>query len=146
MNDGLQIHATAVAINGSGVMILGPSGSGKSDLALRLIDRGAILIADDQIIIKGQKNKPLLNHSAHHINAIEVRGIGIIEKDCVNNIPLRLAIELNSKYERSPRPFAIRDYGIYSVPMVKISPWEHSAAIKIELALNSLDQGYVNLI
>ena len=41
------IHATCVAIEGRGVLIVGPSGSGKSDLALRLIDRGAALVADD---------------------------------------------------------------------------------------------------
>ena len=45
------LHATAIAINGAGVLLLGPSGSGKSDLALRLIDRGAVLISDDGVLV-----------------------------------------------------------------------------------------------
>ncbi|MGL6042504.1 MAG: HPr kinase/phosphorylase, partial [Sandaracinobacteroides sp.] len=45
-----SFHATAVAINGAGVLLFGPSGAGKSDLALRLIDRGAVLIADDRVV------------------------------------------------------------------------------------------------
>ena len=47
-----QIHATAVLLDGKGVVLRGPSGSGKSDLALRLIDEGAILIADDRVDVK----------------------------------------------------------------------------------------------
>lgn len=140
MNDPLQMHATAVAINGLGVMILGPSGSGKSDLALRLIDRGAILIADDQILINSGSGVPLLQQSSHHIDAIEVRGIGIITMICINHIPLKLAIKLTNAYDRSPHPFALCDYGDHSVPTVKISPWENSAPLKVELALQSVNQ------
>jgi serine kinase of HPr protein (carbohydrate metabolism regulator) len=47
----MTLHATAVALGEAGVLLLGPPGSGKSDLALRLIDRGAILIADDLSLI-----------------------------------------------------------------------------------------------
>lgn len=138
----IQIYATAIAINGNGIIITGHSGAGKSDLTMRLIDRGAQLIADDQIIINGPVNKPILCQTAHHINAIELRGVGIISMDCVNNVALKLAVILDDNYERSPKPFPLRDYGDYHIPTVKISAWELSAPIKVEMALKEIgDRG-----
>ena len=52
-----MVHGSAIAIHGKGVLLLGPSGSGKSDLALRLIDRGAKLICDDVVHIENNKGK-----------------------------------------------------------------------------------------
>ena len=47
----VTVHATCIAIDGHGILLRGPAGSGKSDLALRAIDRGARLVADDQVVL-----------------------------------------------------------------------------------------------
>lgn len=129
------LHASAVAIGNDGLIILGPSGSGKSDLAYRLIDRGAKLIADDHVIIDGPAAAPIITQSPHHIDALELRGVGIISMACINKVPLIIAIEISNHYERSPSPLPIRQFGDYTVPVLKISAFENSAALKIEAAL-----------
>lgn len=135
-----SIHASAVAIDNMGIMIIGPSGSGKSDLALRLIDRGACLIADDQIDLMGPLDNPIISHCPHHINALEICGVGIIEMPCINNIPLKLAIAITHEYERTPTPLPIINYGPYSMVTLKINPSEISAPIKIEQAVINLSK------
>ncbi len=135
MNDNQSIHGTAVAIGDDAVLIMGASGSGKSDLALRLIDRGAKLIADDYIAIKGDGNSPILVQTEHHIDAIEIRGLGIIEMKCVNNIALKLIIQLSDNYERMPAPLPLISIGPYNIPSLKIAALEASTPIKIEQAL-----------
>lgn len=101
MSDAL-LHATAVSINGYGVLLLGPSAAGKSDLALRLIDRGAMLISDDAVPVVIGASGPEL-HSARNIEGrLEVRGIGIVSVPHVACAPLRLVIELAESVERSP--------------------------------------------
>lgn len=138
MSDKQILHATAVSIHGEALIITGPSASGKSDLALRLIDRGAQLIADDNIVIMGDHNAPIVAQSEHHMHAIEIRGVGIIAMDCVNNIPLKIIIQLTDKYEHIPSPLPLISFGHYVLPCLKISPFEISAPIKIEQALANL--------
>lgn len=135
MNDSIALHATAVSIQGEALIITGPSASGKSDLAMRLIDRGAQLIADDNIVIMGDHNAPIAAQSEHHINALEIRGVGIIAMDCVNKIPLKIIVQLTDTYEHIPSPLPLISYGHYVLPCLKISPFEISAPIKIEQAL-----------
>lgn len=135
MNDSQTISGTAVAIGDDGVLITGVSGSGKSDLALRLIDRGAKLIADDYITITGDGNSPILVQTEHHIDAIEIRGVGIIVMKCVNNIALKLVVQLNAHYERIPAPLPLISIGPYNVPSLKIDPFEAATPIKIEQTL-----------
>lgn len=134
------IHATAIAIDNAGIIITGSSGSGKSDLALRLMDRGARLIADDKVNISGLVDNPILSQCDHHIDAIEVSGIAVIKTRTFNNIPLKLHIALSSEYERNPSPLPIVTFGHYTVPSLKINPKELSAPIKIELAIHNLNQ------
>ncbi len=135
MNKAQSLSGTAVAIGDNGVLIIGASGSGKSDIALRLIDRGAQLIADDLITITGEKDNPILRQTAHHIDAIEIRGVGIIPMQCVNNISLKLIVQLNDNYERNPSPLPLISYDSYTIPCIKIFPFEISAPIKIEQAI-----------
>jgi len=139
MSEEFIIHASAVAIRDQAVMIMGKSGVGKSDLALRLIDRGAQLIADDQICLNGAYDKPIISHTKHHIEAIEVNGLGIIYMPSLNHMPLKLMVKLSDNYERNPMPLAINEYGSYHIPCIKISSNEASAPIKIEMALKHLD-------
>ena len=74
-----MLHGTAISIGGHGVLIMGESGSGKSDLALRLIDRGAILISDDVVFLETRDNAPILTVAPNIVGKIEVRGVGIFD-------------------------------------------------------------------
>lgn len=144
MNNGISLHGTAIEINRHSVIIMGPSASGKSDLALRLVDRGAKLITDDLVNIIGNKDAPIAVQTSQHINSIEIRGVGIIPMECVNNIPLKLVVQLTNNYERTPSPLPLMGYGQYIIPCLKISAFEISAPIKIEQALINLD-GLTNI-
>ena len=73
------VHASAVSFSGKGILILGASGSGKSKLALALISCGAILIADDQVILNNNKNEIVLSAPKAILGKIEARNIGILE-------------------------------------------------------------------
>ena len=134
-----QIHGTAVVIDGRGVLLLGQSGSGKSDLALRLIDRGAALVADDRVdlaLVDGH-----LTMAPPRIGAglIEVRGLGILRIGCVARAPLTLAVRLvpREAIERLPEPAYETFLGV-RVRLVQIDPFELSAPVKVEWALRQL--------
>jgi len=131
-----QIHATAVAIDGCGILLLGPSGAGKSDLALRLIDRGAKLIADDRVDLADDGLRVILSAPARIAGLIEVRGLGILRFAHVT-APLELAVELVAAdaVDRLPEPDAELVCG-RKIPLVRLNPFELSAPIKVELALS----------
>ena len=74
------LHVSAVAIDGRAVLIGGRSGTGKSDLALRLIDRGAVLISDDYTFVHRVQGQALASAPATIAGKIEVRGVGIVER------------------------------------------------------------------
>lgn len=133
-----MLHATAVAIDGNAVLITGPSGSGKSDLALRLIDRGAKLVSDDAVRLLIDQDMPVLTAASNIESLLEIRGIGIQSVPSVDSAPLRLIAELTEKIERMPPPNAEYAIGGYDVPLVKIASFEISAAVKIEYALRSV--------
>ena len=97
-----RLHATTVAIDGLAVMIEGASGSGKSDLALRLIDRGATLVSDDQTLVV-RSGKGLLARAPTTIaGQIEVRGIGILAMPHVDDVPVGLLVRVDGAIERMP--------------------------------------------
>lgn len=129
------IHATAVSIDGWGILLLGPSGTGKSDLALRLIDRGATLISDDVVPIVIGSTGPEVK-SAPNINGrIEVRGVGIVSVAYIESAPLRLAIELAQPVDRLPPAPQWTNIAGFSVPSATIAPFEASAPLKVQFAL-----------
>lgn len=74
----LVLHASAVALNGCGVLIRGASGSGKSTLALDLIARGAALVADDRVIVSLRDGALWMRAPETLFGLIEARGIGIL--------------------------------------------------------------------
>jgi HPr kinase/phosphorylase len=129
------VHGSAVAIHGSGVLLLGPSGSGKSDLALRLIDRGAKLICDDVVHIENNNSLPQLACAPNIAGKIEVRGIGICPIDFVDSAPLRLVVQLAQDVDRMPPEHQRITLAGYSVPMFRLPPFQPSSAIKVEWAL-----------
>lgn len=133
----LNIHATTVAIGDRAVLIEGPSGAGKSDLALRLIDRGALLVADDRTILIVEDDRLLASPPAAIAGRIEVRGIGIVALPYRSGVPVMLAVALSAMVERMPEPMS-RTYHSVTIPLVTLNPHEASTAIKVELALREL--------
>ncbi|QUS36531.1 HPr kinase/phosphorylase [Falsirhodobacter algicola] len=89
----MTVHASAVAVDGRGVLILGPSGSGKSALALRLMAAGAVLIADDRVVLRCDDGTLLADAPAALAGRIEARGIGILNAAHAP-APLHLAVDL----------------------------------------------------
>lgn len=130
---GRRLHASAVAIDGRGVLILGASGSGKSSLALRLIDRGATLIADDQVELRERQGRLHAGALAPIYGKLEVRGVGIIDCDATA-APIALAIDLERPAERLPEPWTTTIEGI-DIPTLALTPFDADAPIKAELAL-----------
>lgn len=135
---GKLVHATAVAINDHGVLLVGPSGSGKSDLALRLIDRGAVLVSDDIVYIEQSEGKPLLRAAPNIEGRIELRGVGIIDVLHTKNAVMRMVAEMAPPDERMPPENLSTDIAGYSVPLLKIAALEASAPLKVEYALRSI--------
>ena len=129
-----RLHATAVAIGGVAVLIEGPSGSGKSDLALRLIDRGAVLISDDQTLLIRAGSRLLARPPQTIAGKLEIRGLGILSMPHVADIPVAMLVRLQDQVQRMPDRRIRRIAGI-DVPEVAIEPFHSSAPIKIELAL-----------
>ena len=135
MTDGLLIHATAVAIDGQAVLLRGPPGAGKSDLGLRLIDGGARLLSDDQAVLRRQAARVWVRAPATIAGLIEVRGLGILRVDPVDEAPLGLLVDLVSsvEVERLPDPRWETILGI-PIPLIALAPFEASAAAKLRLA------------
>ena len=134
-------HGTAVSYNGSGILILGPSGSGKSDLALRLINEGADLIADDQVLIKLVGKALQLSAPDSISGLIEVRGVGIIKIKPVCYIPLSLIVEIKSGAQLERIPIMKKDLiEEIPIPVIKLDAFEGSAIAKIKILLKCLDE------
>ncbi|MGJ3649831.1 HPr kinase/phosphorylase [Sphingomonas sp. GlSt437] len=129
------LHATTVAIEGRAVLIEGGSGAGKSDLALRLLDRGAALVSDDYTLLHRRGNALLATAPATIAGKLEVRGLGIIDWPHVEDVPVALVVMLTDDVERLPADPPSRRIAGVSVPAAEIDPRAASAAIKVELAL-----------
>ncbi|MEH6791186.1 HPr kinase/phosphorylase [Parasphingorhabdus sp.] len=135
------LHATAVAIAGSGVLIRGVSGSGKSDLALRLIDRGATLVADDQVEMVREGERLLLGAPASLAGKMEVRSLGICQLDHVAGVELKLVIDLKAQPDRFPLDRQVVILLGLEVPACTLTAMESSAPIKAEMALQQIRNG-----
>ena len=129
------VHATSVAIGGRGVLLYGPSGAGKSDLALRLIDRGAKLISDDYTIVRSSGGQLSASAPATIAGMMEVRGLGVVDMPHVGEAPLALIVDLAQHIDRMPGDPEEWLVAGAPLPVVRLSPFEASAPIKVELAL-----------
>src|SRR6478672_12691674 len=130
------LHASTVASEGRAVLITGPSGAGKSDLALRLIDRGFTLVSDDQTIVKRDGDRLLATAPPTIAGKLEVRGIGIVEMERTNDVPVALLIELTSDIQRLPDDSRERVILGVKLPLVSIDAMTASAPSKVALALD----------
>ena len=118
-----RIHGTCVAIGNIGVLLLGPSASGKSDLALRLIDRGAVLVADDQVALEGRAGRLMASAPPHLPPLLEVRGVGLVPMHRAGPVLLAAAFTLgpHAGRERLPEPQVWQHAGI-GVPLYWVDP------------------------
>ena len=132
------IHASAVAIGGRAVLIGGLSGRGKSDLALRLIDRGAALVSDDYVFVRRQGEHLVATAPPTIAGKIEVRGVGLVDFPAEAEVPVALFVDLDVTPERLPEAGEQRWMAGVSVPVVGLNALEPSAPIKVELALRML--------
>jgi serine kinase of HPr protein (carbohydrate metabolism regulator) len=119
-------------------MISGPSGSGKSDLALRLLDRGFVLVSDDQTLVRRQEERLIASAPANIAGKLEIRGIGIVEMDHVDDIPAALLVELSSDIERLPDDDRERPILGVPLPLISIDALAASAPSKVALALERM--------
>ena len=99
-----NIHASCVALGRRGILLLGPSGSGKSDLALRLIDQGAKLVADDRTILFVKNGALHAKAPASIKGLLEIRGVGIIALPMSDTVKIVLAVQLGREGARLPHP------------------------------------------
>ncbi len=129
----MNCHGTSLVINKQGLLLRGKPGSGKSDLALRLIHQGATLIADDQTELIAQ-NKQLIAACPKPLEGkLEVRGVGILDVPFVKKHPLHILIDLVNwqNIERLPEKKTEQFEGVTCL-FYKLDPFELSVLDKIK--------------
>jgi len=135
-----NLHATVVSFEGKGLLILGASGSGKSDLALRLIELGGILVADDRCDLYSDQSGLLVASAPSRLQGLlEVRGLGIVTLPFATNIAVDLIIALESELSAVPR-MPEQEYETLldvRVPKMSLWPFAASAVTVIKLALST---------
>lgn len=132
----MNIHATCIAFEGHGVLLRGPPGSGKSDLAARAIDAGARLVADDRVTLTRRGATIVASAPPSIRGMIELRGLGILRIDAEEEAPLALVVDLIASGEivRMPEPNRCAFLDV-ELPLISLAPFEASAVAKLRLAL-----------
>jgi serine kinase of HPr protein (carbohydrate metabolism regulator) len=133
-----MLHATTVAKDGRAVVIAGRSGSGKSDLALRLLERGFVLVSDDQTMLRKAEDKLLASAPETIRGKLEVRGIGIVEVVSEDSAAVSLIVELSNEIKRLPDDGDRRVILGIGVPLIRLDGLEASAPAKVALALERI--------
>jgi serine kinase of HPr protein (carbohydrate metabolism regulator) len=131
-----RLRGTCIAVEGSGVLLRGPSGSGKSDLALRLIDAGGRLVADDYTDVSEVAGRLVATAPPKVHGLLEVRGIGIIRLQAKPSARLIACVDLVpiDKIERMPVPEDVRILGV-SLPRFVVCAAEPSSVAKVALVV-----------
>jgi HPr kinase/phosphorylase len=135
-----NIHASCVALRGKGVLLLGASGAGKSDLALRLVDEGASLVADDRCEVFVRGGKLCARAPASIAGLMELRGIGIVAMPYARTVAIALAVRLQTRAAiRLPgAAFYAPPAGLkaaHAVPLIVVNARHASAPARIRAAL-----------
>ncbi len=147
------VHATTISINGTGVLICGPSGSGKSSLALQLLESTGTgltphalevrLVADDQTELTESEGKLFAAAPAPIIDLLEIRGVGILKLPAVSHVPLCLVVTLKPFAEIERLPNAANMFtnvlGV-TLPRVYIDANTNAAAARLRVAWARLQQ------
>lgn len=131
-----RINATTVAIEGHGVLLRGPTGSGKSDLALRLLGEGGHLVADDYTEVEREGERLIAHAPSTIAGLLEVRGVGILRVTPVSPAVLVACVDLVARgmVERMPEDSAVLvgNTGRH-LPLFRLVAFEASAAAKVRL-------------
>ena len=133
-----NLHASCVASNGRAVLIVGPSGSGKSDLALRMLDRGFSLVSDDRTVVQKEGARLIASAPATIRGKLEIRGIGIVDIESIDDVPVALIVELSTDLQRMPDDGRERQIMGAAVPLVNVDAMTASAPSKVSVALDRL--------
>jgi serine kinase of HPr protein (carbohydrate metabolism regulator) len=133
-----SVHASTVALAGRAVLITGPSGSGKSDLALRLLERGFSLVSDDQTIVRRAGSRLIATAPPTIAGKLEIRGIGIVEMEAQAEASVALIVELTGEFARLPDDGRERQLLGVSVPLITVDAMTASAASKVAIGLDRL--------
>jgi serine kinase of HPr protein (carbohydrate metabolism regulator) len=141
----VNIHASCVALGAAGVLLLGKSGAGKSDLALRLIDEGATLVADDRTILFAKKGLLQARAPDSIRGLLEIRGLGIVTLKSRANVKISLVVRLGKEDERlpvhrlyrPPPPLSLRT----APPEIALNGLTASAPARIRVALAAFSKG-----
>ncbi len=131
----LAINISAVACAGRAVLIEGDPGSGKSSLALALIDRGAVLIGDDGVVLEARGSRLIASVPPRAAGLIEVRNVGLIETPIAAAAKVCLVLRLDPE---APRFIERADTAVYegiAIPLVRLCPDSPVLALRAEAAL-----------
>lgn len=134
------VRGSCVAIGEAGVLLRGDSGCGKSDLALRLIDGGAMLVSDDYVAVRAEGERIVAAPPEPIRGLIELRGVGLLRVPYCENVALALVLDLlpSFRVSRHPERKTTQISGV-SLPLFAIAPLEASAPAKVRMLLNALN-------
>ena len=144
----ILVHATSLLLGAAAapfggphdiaVLLLGASGSGKSDLALRLIAAGARLVSDDQTSLSVEQGRLVARAPERLTGLLEIRGVGIVAVGAAQSGPIALVVKLQSEPpDRLPEPDVYNPPGLQladPAPVIRLDPFESSAAAKVAAA------------
>ncbi|MBA4132421.1 MAG: aldolase [Hyphomicrobium sp.] len=143
--EGVLLHGTAIALGDRAVLLRGPPGAGKSDLALRALaappgrfsEAAFELVGDDQVFVRRAGGRLIVNAHPRLAGLIEVRGLGILPVPYRAEAELVLVTDLvaGGDVERLPDPWPVTDVLGVPVPVMRLAPFEASAPLKLALAL-----------
>lgn len=134
MSGAVLPNVSAVALDGRAIIIEGPPGSGKTSLALAMIDRGATLIGDDAVTIERSGSRIVVSPPPNIAGQLEVRNIGIVELPCVDAMAA-LILVLDPAAPRFPLEVRKRDLLGVAVPLLPFAAGDAIQAIRAEYAL-----------
>ncbi len=129
-------HASAASFEGQGLLLCGQSGSGKSALLLRLIDRGFDLVADDRVVLTQRDERLFVSPPEQIQGLLEIRGQGIYRLPFVAEVPLALLVQLDDSplLPRLPEAMYRRLHDL-ALPQISLDPHCHTAVGRIRAAL-----------
>ncbi len=135
------LQYTCVAVGGRAVLIEGAPGSGKSSLALALIDRGAVLVGDDGVSLEVVGGELLASPAPHIEGLIEVRNVGLVRMVTAARVPVALVLRMDAEAERFIEVADRVDVCGVSLPLVRLWPDSPVLALRAEMALGVYGDG-----